>query len=119
MITVDLGRWTENALRVKPRGIGKWSGVKRRAYAYHIIAAFQARPEFPWKMAELRRVPTGWVGRIEGFEWTITPDMGAARFQSIPSTQPLTHTPAKLFRTLPLAKTEIEKILAERPKESA
>ena len=44
-------------------------------------------------------------------------DMGAARFQGIPGTTPLTHTPVKLFPTVKAAKTEIEKILADRPEQ--
>lgn len=117
MIDAELGHWTEGALRNLPGGQGTWSGIKGRGYSYFIVGEVRGQKDWKIQVASIRRQLNniGWIGRIEGFEWTITSDMGTARFQQIPTTTPLTHTPSKLFKTSAAAKAEIESILASRP----
>ena len=61
-------------------------------------------------IATARRAHGGWVLRIPGYQWPVTPDMPTARFNKIPGDK-ITQTPAKAFKTLQKAAQEIERVL--------
>ena len=107
MIDTNLGHWTEGALRNLPTEQGVWNGIKGRAYTYAVGHKI---------LGTVRRMLNniGWTARVDGFEWKITEDMGAARFLKIPGNT-VTHVPVKLFVSSGAAKTEVESILANRP----
>src|SRR4029077_16008124 len=105
-VEAGLGRWDEASLRLLPRGNREWA-TGNAARPVHVLHSGNRR------LATLRRLPAmkQWVARIEGFEGTITPDMPAARMQKIPSSEPMTHIPAKPFKSLANAKKEVISIL--------
>lgn len=108
---VDGGRWNANALRLLPGGTGQtytWFGLPGRACSLWVSGR---------EVATIRKAqPKLWLARIEGFEWIITPDMPVARFQALPSTSPLTHTPVKGFETEAKARKAIEAVVLAKPK---
>jgi len=103
LTTAPAGKWSSNAERLVPRGTLTWHDV---AGGLHGSVATVDRQQ----VAVVRKVQGGYMLRIEGWQWTVTPDMGAARLNAIPGDK-ITHTPAKFFATRQDAKREAEAIL--------
>jgi hypothetical protein len=99
------GKWSENADRLVPRGPVTWTDLPRLGGTGFVG---------PVHVATLRRVTGGFIARIAGWQWAVTPDSGTARFNAIPGDK-ITHTPSKLFPTRGAAKRACELVLAAPP----
>jgi len=99
------GIWSPNAARLVPRGTVEWSRVGSIA----VSGSIGGKP-----VAVLRGpvIKGGYLARVDGWQWKVTPDMGVARMNTVPGNK-ITHTSSKLFPTISAAKREVEAILAK------
>ena len=95
------GRWTANAIRLIPEGEPVFEGLPRRGYMVSVGGR---------KVGTMRRqigANQGWMLRIDGYEWRVTPSMGAHRFG-------LQWTPCHLVKGANEARKELRDVLASR-----
>jgi hypothetical protein len=102
--TEPQGFWLDSGVRNVPVGELHWSGLPRKAYAASVNGSAVASVR--------RQLQGGWVARIDGWKWTVTPEMGAARLD-------VKDTPVKLFKTSSEARAAVEAafVQLERDKE--
>lgn len=96
------GAWSENADRLVPRGTIAWLkgplGFAGNIDGKHV--------------ASIRVGRSGeCLGRIEGWQWDVTPDMATSRFNQVPGDK-ITTTVVKAFKSPAAAKAELEAILS-------
>ncbi len=102
------GKWCENARPA--RGPINWTtaGNTKNAVAVAETEVGEA------VIARLRHVTGGYVAKIEGWQWKVTPDMPTARLNEIPGDK-IEFTPAKFFPSRGTAQREVELILRTLP----
>lgn len=93
------GHWLPTATVANTStGAISWQGIPRRAYSVMVGAKC---------VGKVRYYPTHkhWRATLEGWVWSVTPEMGAARFR-------LTETPVKHFKSRAEAQSAIERAWA-------
>lgn len=105
--TKPAGRWQQPHLA--PRGALVWADAPALGSAAQVGGAGPV-------VASIRRRTVsrvGYVLRVHGWLWKVTPDMGIYRVtNAVPGTK-ITETPVKAFRTLAAAKAEAQAILGD------
>jgi hypothetical protein len=96
---VELGRWTANVIRLVPEGKVEFKGIPRRGYGLWVDGK---------QIGAMRAKAGGWMCRIDGFEWRVTPDMGTHRFG-------FKFTPVNLIMGVDAAEKALKAVLASKP----
>jgi hypothetical protein len=96
---VELGRWTANAIRLVPEGKVEFKGIPRRGYGLWVDGK---------QIGAMRGKAGGWMCRIDGFGWCVTPDMGTHRFG-------FKFTPVNLIMGVDAAKKALKAVLGSKP----
>jgi len=96
----EIGRWNANAIRLVPEGKVTFDGIPRRGYTVIVGGKH---------VGAMRAKAGGWMCRVDGFEWRVTPDMGAHRFGH-------KFTPVNLIKGVDAAKKALKEVLASKPR---
>ena len=92
------GYWLDSGIRNVPVGKVVWAGRPRHVHC----ASVNGSP-----VAAIRRqLAGGWIARIEGWLWHVTPEMSAARFH-------LKEVPTKYFADSKAAKKAVERAFVQ------
>ena len=98
------GKWCENAANLLPSGPLEW--IDGKGGLMRTVAVINGKA-----VASARKVHGGYSVGIEGWQWKVTPDMAANRFNSIPGDK-ITYSSYKFFPRIISAKKEVERIFA-------
>lgn len=96
----DEGRWTDNALKLLPKGNVEFKGVAKRGYSVFVGSKIVGAMRY--------HQGHGWICRINGFEWKVTPEQGTARFN-------LEYSPVRMIAGADTARRMIRKVIENRP----